>query len=263
MCPPHSKILPPSYEHIYPAPPQQPNQAAANIYELNLRRVAATAAAAPATPAPMMQNVLLQQQSDTTSSAASSTQQYQNQNLLSSLATNYRLAQQTSAASNNNNNSGPPAPTPARTAPKRKSRAQKSSTQNSRSASSKKNNKAPPFLLFDAPLELRTSFNQNQRRLGMPVTNDCNSYHYGESVKGFHPQNLGSTDGGSFNRKLATMVKLIDGRHAPQATSGRIKNEREQKRAQKITDLIDQLGDIMKEGGWKIETKSKYHTLSS
>jgi len=41
----------------------------------------------------------------------------------------------------------------------------------------------------------------------------------------------------------------------------RERNEREQKRAQRISELIDSLRLVMHEGGWKIETKSKCHTL--
>lgn len=268
MCPPYSRILPPypNSEHVYPAPSQQDNLAA-NFYGVNLGRVPAAAAANSALPAPFapsMQNVL--------QGANSNFARFQQQNV-SSLANNYRLARNTDAA--NASNCSPPAPSPP-TAPKRKStRArQRNSTQKqyvsssvksgSSSGNSSQKKKAPPFLLFDSPVELRISFNQNQRRLGMPVKHDCNSYHYGESVNGFHPQHLGTTTKhGSHQGFESANVQLIDGRHAPQATTGRIKNEREQKRAQKITELIDQLGDIMKEGGWDIATKSKYQTLSS
>lgn len=42
-----------------------------------------------------------------------------------------------------------------------------------------------------------------------------------------------------------------------------VKNAKEQKRAQQITNLIEQLRIKMEKDGWKIEVNSKYHTLSS
>lgn len=41
----------------------------------------------------------------------------------------------------------------------------------------------------------------------------------------------------------------------------RERNNREQKRAQKISELIDSLRSSMMDGGWKVEVKSKSHTL--
>ncbi|KAL3942746.1 MAG: hypothetical protein SGBAC_003121 [Bacillariaceae sp.] len=267
MCPPYSKILPPypNSEHVYPAPSQQENLAA-NFYGANLGRVAAAAANSglPAPSAPTMQNVL--------QGANSNFARFQQQNV-STLADNYLLARNTNTA--NASNCGLPAPSPPTSQKRKSTRArQQSSTQKqyvtssvnsgSSSGNSSQTKKAPPFLLFDSPVELRISFNQNQRRLGMPVKHDCNSYHYGEAVNGFHPQHLGTTTkDGSRQGFESSNIQLIDGRHAPQATTGRIKNEREQKRAQKITELIDQLGDIMKDGGWNVSAKSKYQTLSS
>ena len=59
-------------------------------------------------------------------------------------------------------------------------------------------------------------------------------------------------------------MQLIDARHGSRpGGSGRVKNEREQKRAQKITELIEQLRINMEIGGWKVEMRSKFHTLSS
>lgn len=138
------------------------------------------------------------------------------------------------------------------------------------SASSSSGSKAPPFYLFDAPVELRANFMQNQKRLGLPIQHDPNSYHYGETVKGFHPQQLlnqqqltAMATSGQVNRIPEVPVRLIDARHGYKANvSGRVKNEREQKRAQKITELIDQLRIDMEKGGWKVEMRSKFHTLS-
>jgi hypothetical protein len=124
-------------------------------------------------------------------------------------------------------------------------------------------NNPPPFYLFDAPIELRANFMQSQRRLGIPVINDCNSYHYGETVKGFHPQGINGTNRDS-QQPNTVPVQLIDARHGGNRPgTGRVKNEREQKRAQKITELIDQLRVNMENGGWKVEMRSKFHTLSS
>lgn len=56
---------------------------------------------------------------------------------------------------------------------------------------------------------------------------------------------------------------LVDGRSKKSRKAGSERNEREQKRAQKITDLIETLRYSMEKGGWKVEMKSKYHTLST
>jgi hypothetical protein len=118
----------------------------------------------------------------------------------------------------------------------------------------------PPFLLFDAPCELRANFMQTQRMLNLPVHHDNNSYHYGMTVNGFHPQ-------GTMDPSLAssgnTNVKLIDSRHNKRRGAGKERNEREQKRAQKITELIEQIRLSIEDGGWKVEMKSKSHTLST
>jgi len=124
----------------------------------------------------------------------------------------------------------------------------------------------PPFYLFDAPIELRANFMQNQRKLGIPIQHDCNSFHYGETVNGFHPQQLLSQQQQrGLGQPRSGQVKLIDARHGTTRPkgAGRVKNEREQKRAQKITELIEQLRVNMENGGWKVELRSKFHTLSS
>jgi len=143
----------------------------------------------------------------------------------------------------------------------------------------------PPFYLFDAPVELRANFMQNQRRLGLPIQNDPNSYHYGETVNGFHPHQyqlpVGTTAStstttsgglpssiGAGSTATATgspkhVPKLIDARHgnSTRRNKGGVKNEREQKRALKITELIEQLRLQMEDGGWQVEARSKFHTL--
>ena len=106
-----------------------------------------------------------------------------------------------------------------------------------------------------------------QRALGMPPLQDNNSVHYG--MAGFHPQqqqpsssNSASSSHHSGAGSSSRGVRLIDGRHGD-LRNKRVKNEREQKRTQKITDLIDHLRVKMERGGWKVGLKSKFHTLSS
>lgn len=109
------------------------------------------------------------------------------------------------------------------------------------------NNPLPPFLLFDAPIELRANYMACQRAQGMAVHEDTNQLHYNRS---------GASSITSSN------VKLVDGRTT--RTNKKVRNVREQKRTQKIADLIDQLRVKMEEGGWKVGMKqSKFHTLSS
>lgn len=104
----------------------------------------------------------------------------------------------------------------------------------------------------------------------LPVPEDSNYFHYGMAVNGFHPQlnaqmnpvlPLAGSAGGSAAYPPG-MVQLIDARSKKKNRSGRERNEREQKRAQKITELIEELRMGMEDGGWKVEMKSKYHTLS-
>jgi PAS domain-containing protein len=110
----------------------------------------------------------------------------------------------------------------------------------------------PPFLLFDAPIELRANFIASQRAHGLPTLEDNNMLHYQQTrppIKG---------NGGM------PALRLIDGRHGDIAGQNRVKNEREQKRTQKISDLIDLLREKMSDGGWKLGgAKSKYATLST
>ena len=58
-------------------------------------------------------------------------------------------------------------------------------------------------------------------------------------------------------------VQLVDGRHRKKTTSDSARNEIEQQRAKKITELIETLRDTMTNDGWKVEMKRKYHTLST
>lgn len=148
----------------------------------------------------------------------------------------------------------------------------------------------PPFLLFDAPCELRTSFIQSQKLRNLPISNDNNSYHYGMAVNGFHPQwnaqlnpiiispqstsncyDKSTTATSTMNSNKTnntlppgtTPIRLVDGRHQTIKSSEKERNEREQRRAQRITDLIETLRLSMVQGGWKVEMKSKFHTLST
>jgi hypothetical protein len=58
----------------------------------------------------------------------------------------------------------------------------------------------------------------------------------------------------------SSTVRLIDGRHG---VRNRSKNAKEQKRAHRITELIDGLHEQMENDGWNIALKSKFNTLTS
>lgn len=123
----------------------------------------------------------------------------------------------------------------------------------------------PPFYLFDAPCELRTNFLATQMLHNIPIKEDSNSYHYGMAVNGFHPQ-LNAQNNPVLPLPSVALppgsVQLVDARAKRNRKTGKERNEREQKRAQKITELIEILRLSMERGGWKVEMKSKYHTLS-
>lgn len=266
-CPPHgnsNQMLPPNY---FPNAGQQVTQGQ-NMFGMNLSQ--------PMTnmnDAVSLATSLQQSANHSASSSASST--YNQSQTLSSLAANFMLAQNNSAVALPHlgqmaavqPQSSPTSTSSNHIASKPSNARGSRSPANLGSSSSRKSRRQaqpPPFYLFDAPIELRANFNKNQRRLGIPVQDDCNSYHYGEAVKGFHPQHLLSNQQGhQSSHAQKNRVQLIDARHGSLPKSGRAKNEREQRRAQKITDLIDQLRINMEKGGWKVEVKSKFHTLSS
>jgi hypothetical protein len=127
-----------------------------------------------------------------------------------------------------------------------------------------KGKSVPPFYLFDAPCELRTNFILSQKLHNLPIPDDTNAFHYGMAVNGFHPQlNAQANPIVPLSGALpAGAVRLIDGRSRRKGRTGKERNEREQKRAQKITELIDELRTSMENGGWEVEDKSKYHTLT-
>lgn len=118
----------------------------------------------------------------------------------------------------------------------------------------------PPFLLFDAPCELRYNFAQTQQEHNLPLHVGANDLHYGFPVNGFHPQ---------VNAQENPPVQMLDARHCRQPKVTNVvatvseRNEREQKRAHKITELIEELRVSMIDGGWNVQIKSKYHTLST
>jgi hypothetical protein len=139
---------------------------------------------------------------------------------------------------------------------------------NNRTQTSAQNpQETPPFYLFDAPCELRANFLQAQRQNDMTNFQDSNSFHYGMAVNGFHPQVNAQVNPimpaslGAAVLPNGKHVELIDGRHKHTRKSSQ-RNEREQQRAQKITELIDKLRNTMEEGGWRVEMKSKYQILS-
>ena len=170
----------------------------------------------------------------------------------------------------------PPAPTPApqlraHTAPPTVATTTTTTTTTRRTNSKSKGrsgtSEIPPFYLFDAPVELRTNFLQTQRLHNLPIVPDNNAYHYGMAVNGFHPQlNAQVNPVLPLNTQPALppgVVQLVDARGKKKGKTGKERNEREQKRAQKITELIEKLRLSMEKGGWKVEIKSKYHTLST
>ena len=55
-------------------------------------------------------------------------------------------------------------------------------------------------------------------------------------------------------------VELIDGRFRDKKKTTE-RNEREQQRAMKITEVIDKLRETMESDGWKCQRKSKYQIL--
>ena len=117
----------------------------------------------------------------------------------------------------------------------------------------------PPFMLFDAPCELRYNYAQSQQKHNIPLKVEANDLHYGVPVNGFHPQ---------LNAQENPPVQMLDARHCrKQKKSMNVptseRNEREQKRAHKITELIEALRVSMIDGGWNVQIKSKFHTLST
>lgn len=172
-------------------------------------------------------------------------------------------AQAASLSANFFNSPATTLPSPAPVAAKARSKNARAAPAKGRKTGSKKKDETPPFLLFDAPCELRQNFMATQRMLNLPVHQDGNSFHYGMTVNGFHPQINMATDPVPLSScQLPPGVKLLDSRHKPRKGAGTERNEREQKRAQKITDLIEQIRTSMEDGGWKVEMKSKYHTLT-
>jgi len=97
---------------------------------------------------------------------------------------------------------------------------------------------------YDAPNELRWNYMQHQANLMQQQQQQQQQQPFGITVNGFHPQ-----------------VNAAEN-PLPKKVSAKERNEREQKRAQKITELIECLRQSMVKGGWKVELKSKYHTLS-
>ncbi len=132
------------------------------------------------------------------------------------------------------------------------------------------NDDSPPFYLFDAPCELRTNYLQAQREKNVAPVNDSNAFHYGMAINGYHPEAAANTQVnpimpaslGAAVLPNGKRVELIDGRHKHKKKASE-RNEREQQRAQKITELIEKLRNTMEKGGWKFEMKSKYQILST
>ena len=163
----------------------------------------------------------------------------------------------------------PPPPAPTKATTKRATRGQ-SKKRRGKTANQKQQQQPqepqqpPPFYLFDAPIELRTNFLQSQQ---VHSLQDSNALHYGMAVNGFHPQVNAQVNPvlpvPSAAPSSGSFPPLMDARGKKPKKTGKERNEREQKRAQKITELIEKLRVSMEDGGWKVEVKSKYHTLST
>lgn len=152
----------------------------------------------------------------------------------------------------------------------------KKSTQAKGMDSGDANRTLPPFYLFDAPVELRHNFIQAQQAMNMPPLKDSNTVHYNLASKRIGDINqlynngminatlphVGSTSNGDLVSPDGNKVDLLDAR-LRKTKKGNERNEREQQRAAKITELIDKLRTTMVQGGWKVEMKSKYQTLST
>lgn len=138
--------------------------------------------------------------------------------------------------------------------------------------------KTPPPLQSDSSMELRANFIASQRAHGIPIL----SYPYNPSIPAATSSNMSSTTAAPLttvpdlaNTSTSTKpqaasssgtfhpssLRLLDTRHDPNSTK-RAKNAKEQKRAQRITNLIDQLRTTMENDGWRVELKSKFHVLS-
>jgi hypothetical protein len=121
----------------------------------------------------------------------------------------------------------------------------------------------PPFFLFDAPCELRANFLQSQRMHNLPMPEDNNAFHYGMAVNGFHPQINAQLNPGITPMNFPP---LVDGRSKKGRKAGKERNEREQKRAQKITDLIEkvalQYGESRVEGRNEEQISYTFHVSS-
>lgn len=199
------------------------------------------------------------------------------------VTTNSKIDDNPSSSNGNNTDSGDTLTAQKRPPqdPDLRSKAKKKARKNSVSKTSKQGkghsnaSTAPPFYLFDAPCELRTNFIQAQQLNNITVVQDNNAYHYGMAVNGFHPQlnaqanpsiqpTTKISNGSGTSPTSPDHVVLLDGRHKNKIRQGNERNEREQQRAQKITELIDRLRMTMVNGGWKKnEMKSKYQTLST
>jgi hypothetical protein len=84
-------------------------------------------------------------------------------------------------------------------------------------------------------------------------------YPFGVPVNGFHPQSIGSVGANNPNLRLVDVT-----RNGLMTGEKRMKNVKEQQRAQKIAELIDELREKMQKSGWSVgSSKSKFNTLSS
>ena len=114
-------------------------------------------------------------------------------------------------------------------------------------ASLMKTNATAPRDMFQLPLDLRSNFIEAQRI-------------HGADSRGIVQDPLVVQHHSTIGQGLRPFAKTPCTESAKKSVSER--NEREQRRAQQITELIDELKETMVKDGWKVEMKGKYHTLS-
>lgn len=115
------------------------------------------------------------------------------------------------------------------------SAAPSSNIQQQQQASASDASDLPPFLLFDAPIELRANFMAAQRAHGLPPLQDTNTAHYQQPPQ----QQQQPVEQHQQPQVARKQPRLVDGRHG--YINKKDRNVREQKRTQKIADLIDQV----------------------
>jgi hypothetical protein len=120
-------------------------------------------------------------------------------------------------------------------------------------------NTTAPSYMYDGPAELKANFLNAQQAAGLPLLSAANPFHFGVTVNGFHPQ---TNMMGALPPQMIAVAQhhgVVAAAHNPNGT----KNAKEQRRAQKITVLIENLRLKMEKDGWQVGlNRSKLNTLS-